>query len=893
MHKFFVSVLCFLARRLISLRYHVKVKGKKLLKKEKWSKKGGLLFLPNHPAHVDPILVGVYLWPHYHPHPLVVEYMYRQKWIRRILKLLGSLVIPDFATSMNEIKMQKAKEVIDSIVQGLKKKENFIIYPAGRTKSTGKEILGGASAAHTILSASPEAHVVLIRTTGLWGSSFSRIAHKGRSPNFSAMFLQGVKYIFKNFIFFMPRRKVLIEIQPEPKDFPKSGNRLEINRYLEAWYNQYKTNGDTLDAEPISQVSYLFWKKELLDIDTSPKKTLSFNKRTFSSKTEEDVITELSKKFPDIEITADMDLAADLGIDSLDIAEMVTFLDVHYSVENVQPEDLITVQDIIAYAEKTKKPKQKEAKEKPTHKWPEETKRVIPELPTGITISEAFLRICDRMGSSPACGDDVLGVLSYNKLKIAAILFSKEIKKIKGKHIGILLPASSAAYILILASLLAGKIPVMLNWTLGPRYLNYMVELTDVKKVLTSWKFLERLNQVEFGDLTKNILILEDIKEKISKWKKLNALRLSWKKAIPLLRKLKIHKQSEDEAAVILFTSGTEAKPKGVPLSHKNILADQRAAMQTIELKYSDVLLGCLPPFHSFGFSVAGLFPILGGIKITFSPDPTACYTLAEQIQRWKISILCVAPSFLKGILAAAKHNELKSVRLFVTGAEKTPKELFDAIEKLNTGAKLIEGYGITECAPIISISRANLPRTGVGQLLPGIEACTVDPETKKRLSKGKEGELCFKGENVFSGYLGKQKSPFVEIDGEKWYASGDIGWIDERNNVVLSGRLKRFTKIGGEMVSLGGVEEIISDAIKEKPKEGPAIVVCAKEEEGKKTSLVLFTLLDLEKKQVNQMLKDAGLSTLIRISDIKKVEEIPLTGTGKTDYRYLQTLLE
>ena len=123
---------------------------------------------------------------------------------------------------------------------GLKKKENFIIYPAGRTKSTGKEILGGASAAHTILSASPHAHVVLIRTTGLWGSSFSRIAHGGRSPNFSAMFKRGIKYIFKNFIFFMPRRKVLIEIEPEPKDFPKSGTRLEINRYLENWYNQYK-----------------------------------------------------------------------------------------------------------------------------------------------------------------------------------------------------------------------------------------------------------------------------------------------------------------------------------------------------------------------------------------------------------------------------------------------------------------------------------------------------------------------------------------------------------------------------------------------------------------------------------------------------------------------------
>ena len=482
-------------------------------------------------------------------------------------------------------------------------------------------------------------------------------------------------------------------------------------------------------------------------------------------------------------------------------------------------------------------------------------------------------------------------------MKIAALIFAKEIRKMEGKHIGVLLPASVGANILILAILLAGKVPVMLNWTLGPRYLNHMVSLTNTSAVISSWRFLEKLSSVEFGSLTKKLFLFEDIKKGITKAAKIGAAIQSMKRAPSLIKSLKLDRIGPDDEAVILFTSGTEANPKGVPLSNKNIISNLSEAMQGINLTSEDIMYGFLPPFHSFGFSVAGLFPLLIGMRVAFSPDPTDSYALAEGIGRWKATLFCAAPSFLKGILHAAKKEQLKTVRLFVTGAEKASKELYEKVAKLGKGKQLIEGYGITECSPILTLVRENKKAVGVGELVPGVEFCTVHPETLKKMkSVYDEGEICVRGPNVFKGYLGEQKDPFLEIDGKKWYCTGDLGYLDKDHNVILSGRLKRFTKIGGEMISLGGIEEIILKALHVKNidlGEGSPLAVCAIEKEEGKTELVLVTTLDLKKTDVNLILKESGCSKIIKISKVKKIESIPLMGTGKTDYRFIQKIIE
>ncbi|NGX33780.1 MAG: Bifunctional protein Aas [Candidatus Anoxychlamydiales bacterium] len=896
MRYLLLSLLCLIGRGLIKLRYSVKIKGKNLLKKHKFNPNSGILFLPNHPAHIDPILIALYFWPKFKMRPIVIEYIFRQSGIGFLMRLVKALSIPNFDTALNEVKLKKARELIAEIIDGVNKKENFLLYPAGRLKHTGKELLGGSSATHSILSQCKGANIVLIRTTGLWGSSFSR-AYTGRTPDFKGMVKRGMKCLLNSFVFFMPRRKVLVEIEIAKEDFPINGTRLEINRYLENWYNRYPTEEGVKDAEPPSLVSYSPFKEKLLKLPkTEARKTLTL--RDFSSELEKDIFSELAKlsKISEDQINPKMDLAQDLGLDSLDVAELITFLGVNYDVGAIYPEDILTVQDVLEVAEGTKKNVRKELQEELVFKFSDEKKRKKPFPPQGKTIQESFLCVCSIMKDSDAIADDLIGPMSYKRLKIAALVLAEEIKKYPSKHIAILLPASCGSYLVILATLFANKIPVMLNWTLGPRYLNHMMQVTHSENVISSWKFLEKLSNVEFGHLSKKLVYLEDIKKRITKFNKLSALLKTFSTTKGLLRKLDLDKISENDTACILFTSGTEAEPKGVPLSHKNILSNQRAAMKCIDLHAEDIIYGILPPFHSFGFSIAGLFPILSGVKIAFYPDPTDSYSLAGGIERWKITVICSPPSFLKGLIQAAKQDQLKTIRMFVTGAEKTPKALYEKIKNLGENKHLVEGYGITECAPSISINIEGIREKGVGKPLENVELCFIDPEKETLVEKGNEGEICVKGPNVFSGYLDAKKDPFIEIDHEKWYKTGDLGYLDEEGNLILSGRLKRFTKVAGEMVSLGGIEEVITEEIITRTNiepDGPLVVAIAIESDGSRPKLVLFTTTELSKNEANQILKEAGFSNLVKIFDVKKMDGIPLLGTGKIDYRFLQTIIE
>ena len=891
-------LLCFFGRLLFSLRYRFEIRGMERLNKENLNRKGGILFLPNHPAHIDPILIVLNLWPKFHMRPLVVEYVYRQTFVHMLMKLVNAIPISNFETSINELKLKKVRESLDLISKGLKKKQNFLLYPSGRLKHTGKEILAGASSAHSLMQENPDANVVMIRTTGLWGSRFSR-AITGTSSDLTKNFLKGFLILLKNGIFFTPRRRVRMEILPNPKDLLLKESRLEFNRYLEDWFNRYPDEkGEIVDTEPLKLVSYSYFRREVPEVVCLKKKKKDDHKGKILPKMQKEIVQEIVRisGYAKGDVKLDMNLALDLGFDSLDIAQLVGFLNDYYDVGEIHPEDLQTVRGVMEIAEMKRKT-EREFQVSKGIKWPEETGRFRPDIPCGKTIQEAFLCSCDRMGKFAACADDIVGVLSYAKLKKMALVLAQRLKKMPSQNVAIMLPASCAAYIVILACLLANKTPVMLNWTLGSRYLNRMMQATGSKVVISSWKFLERLSCVEFGEWTDKFQLLEDIKKSLTPAEKLRGVFLSMKSAYGTLRSLGLYDKKEEQIAAILFTSGSEAFPKGVPLSHKNILSNQAAALQCVNLHASDTIFGILPPFHSFGFSVAGLLPILVGMRVAFYPDPTDSFALAEGIVRWNITLFCSAPSFLKGVLSTASKKDLEKVRIFVTGAEKAPRELFDEVKKIGKKNVLIEGYGITECSPILTLNRPSLPPVGVGQLVPGIEFITIHWQTKEALSDPhKEGEICVRGPNVFKGYLGEEKSPFVEAYGKQWYRTGDLGYMDEQGNIILSGRLKRFAKIGGEMISLGGMEEVISQELLQREQKdeqvGPFIAVCADEKEVK-SSIILFTTLDLDKKQVNEILKNAGFSRLVRIAIIKKLDEIPISGAGKTDYRSLQRMIE
>lgn len=870
-----------LARRLVSLRYRVEIKG---LEKIVQSKEKGILFLPNHVAEVDPLILISTIFLRFKPHPLVVDYFYYQKGLRFFMDLVGAFPLPamDF---VNQWKLQRLEKLKNRVVEKLKEGENFLIYPSGKLKINAEERLGGNFLVPEIIASHPKAKIVLVRITGLWGSLFSK-AITGSSPDFGKVLWKGCKIILKNGIFFAPKRPVQVEFEFAPENFPYQQPKMEINKWLENWYNQK-------GAEPLQLISFAFWKKEF-PVITAKQQGINKEEVPISNEIREQIIDQLSKTthWSKEAITPDLHLSNDLGLDSIDVAGLQILLEERFAVTGVPLGQLQTVKDLFQIAAGSKKEGEGSPPSEKKQKWPKESSRLPPLLPPGKTVQEVFLHTCDRMGNAIACADAISGVVTYRKLKLAALVLSLKIREMPGENIGILLPSSVGSYVTILATLLAGKIPVMLNWTAGVRSIEHVRATCSLQTVLSSYRFLSRLNNAEIGPIDDLLLFLEEVRGNISLKTKLKGWWLSFRKAETLLSKLP--KASQDYA-VILFTSGTESLPKGVPLTHQNILWDQQATLSCVQLFPTDIIYGVLPPFHSFGFSLTGLLPLLMGLKACYAPDPTNSHALASDIEHWQPTMFCCAPSFVQSVLHVAKEGQLKSLRMIVMGAEKVPNELFDLLS--SKGVIVLEGYGISECGPVVTLDRENEPHKGVGKPIPGVELCVIDSDTQKLLPQGKEGEICICGPNVFGGYWGIPKDPFIQIEGKKWYRSGDRGYLEGEGTLILTGRLKRFVKIGGEMVSLGGIEEDLLLICQKKgwgPKiEGPILAVTARGRESDKAEIIVFSVFDLDREALNQALKEMGEGRLAKIAEIRKIQEIPRTGVGKINYRSLDEIVE
>ncbi len=878
--KLLAEVIYLVMRAMMSIRYRLQVRGLENLNPKTLSKKGGILFLPNHPAEVDPILLTLVLWGRYQAHPLVVEQFYHLKGAHFLQTLVGAIPIPDLGGVVNRWKQKKVEKCFQTIAEGLKTGGNYLIYPSGRLKHTGEEVIGGASFVHNLVQECPEANIVFVRTTGLWGSRFSR-ALTGSTPDFGKMAWEGVKIVLKNLILFTPRREVIIEIEPAPADFPLKAPRLEFNKALEKWYN-------IRGPEPLKLVSDHFWNKKY-PVVSNGEKAQQQKSISISPKAEKEILDKVANMARKPSVSRTDHLARDLGLDSLDIADLQTFLIERYDTPAMNQEDFQTVEDLFHLASQRSTTTKKRGRK--LIEWPKESSRPPVQAPQGSTLPEAFLKVCDRMEYHAACADERMGVTSYRRLKLIALTLSYHFRSLEGKNIGVMLPSTTLSYVLILALQLAGKVPVMLNWTVGVRALNHCKEMGEIKTVLSSRRFLEHLADGDLGDLDDILLLMEDIRPTISLWNRLKAFYGLFKDANHLLK----NHPSPEETAVILFTSGTESLPKGVPLSHHNILANLKAGSSCIQVQPSDVLYGSLPPFHSFGFAVTGLFPLLYGLKVFYAPDPTQYFGMAHDIEEWNVSLLCTAPTFMKGLIQVAKKEQLKSLRLAVAGAEKVPQELFDFMEK--NGTTLLEGYGITECSPIVALTMPGKPREGVGHPVPGVELCIINPETREKIPSDQDGEICIHGPNVFKGYLGNRASPFIEIDGKKWYCSGDRGHLSPSGALILSGRLKRFVKIGGEMVSLSSIEEELLKVAQQKgwikgAIEGPPLAIAVLEANGDKPQIIVFTAFEISKDILNDALREGGFGRIVKIADVKKLPQIPLTGTGKTNYRALQEML-
>ncbi len=893
--RIFYRVLYWLLKAMIAVRYRVEVKGLKELREKKWPNPGGVLFLPNHPAEMDPIMLMLALWYGYQPKPLVIEYFYHQKGIRFFMDLVRAIPLPNMDTS-NQWKARQVEKLKTLVFERLQKNDNFLIYPSGKLKQGPDERIGGASFIHDLLSIKPQINIALVRTTGLWGSMFSR-ALTGNTPDLTKTYLRGMFIALKNFFFFVPKRKVTIEVEAAPDDFPYQASRLELNRYLEQWYNRYPEPG----PEPLKLISYSCFKEVLPQVTATPKEeTVNEAAHPIPQDVEATIKGYISKlsRYAEKDIHPGLHLSNDLGLDSLDVAQIYIFLEERFNQTGIIPGQLQTVQDVYQAAAGLKKQPEQEQVKKKRPKMPREAFRPEPKYPKGSTIQEVFLRTCDRYGSHAACLDQLTGLLSFRKLKRSALVLALHFQRYPDERLGVLLPSSNAAFLVILAILLAKKVPVMLNWTVGSKALEHAATVTELKHVISSYRFLSRIDNGDIGKVDDLLVLLEEMRRTISFKDKLKGLFLSFLSTNSLLKSLHLSSVKETEHAVIIFTSGTETLPKGVPLTHYNLLSNQRSALPLVHLKAEDIIYSVLPPFHSFGLSVTGLMPLLCGLRVCYAPDPTDSRGLANDIFNWKPTLFCCAPSFIKALFQVAKKEDLESVQLFVSGAEKAPQELFDFVAKLGKEKKLIEGYGISECSPIVTIDRPEEPHRGVGKPIPGVELCVINPDSNELLPLGQEGEICIHGPNVFSGYLGYTASPFIMLQEKNWYRSGDRGYIEADGTLNITGRLKRFVKIGGEMVSLGGLEEELLRYAKERnwvpaDQKGPSLAVTAIGRESDKPQIVVITTFDVSKEDLNNIIKESGWGRIVKISQTFKIKEIPLTGTGKTNYRVLDETIK
>ncbi len=869
----------FIIRMLLGLRYRTRVHGLETLRGKR-----GVLILPNHPAEIDPPLVASWIWKYLEVRPVVLEKYYFLPFVHTILKYINSIPIPDMDIEPGPFKRRRVERAMDAVYETLKNGGNVLLYPAGQVKIAGREQLGGTSAVRAILEQCPDLQIVLVRTTGLYGSIFSKALTGGESPDFVRMLLKGIKIVLSNFIFFTPGRDVEVDMVPAPEDFPRRAPTIVLNKWLEDWYNK-------AGPEEITLVSYKWWKEDLPVVPEVEEEKLDLT--VVSPVVVEEVINKVAlvSDMPKEKVTLESRLGDDLGLDSLAIAELVGWLNERFAQSDVEMTEVSSVASLVRIASGLRR-KIKDGLIVPESWFEDTSRRPGPVYPSGSLIPEAFLKTADRMGKSVALGDQRSGVIKWDRLKVAVLLIAEELRKLPGTYIGVLLPSSVGASMLTMAAMVSGKVPVMLNWTAGRRNVEHAVKICNLEHIISSQAFLD-LVDTDLEYVEDKLLLVENLRQKLGLLKKLRAAMLSKKSPGGILSHFGLAHLDGRSPAVVLFTSGSEADPKGVPLSHRNILFDIQAGAELFSFDSHDVLYGFLPPFHSFGLTICSMLPLVSGIKAVCHPNPNESRKIAAGCGKWGVSIIAGTPTFLKGILTSGEKEQFEKLKILIAGAEKAPEELFELARERAPHGEIVEGYGITECAPIVSANRPGRPHDGVGQPLRGVELLIVNHETLEPVAAGERGLILIRGENVFSGYLAGRSDPFVEVQGKRWYNSGDLGFI--RNGALhISGRLKRFIKIGGEMLSLAAVEDAVSKEWPPSADEGPsAAVIPVERDDSGRPEIHLFTTRQVNSEDANRVLAREGFPNLVKISKVHSVDAMPLLGSGKTDIQALKRMLQ
>ncbi len=509
--------------------------------------------------------------------------------------------------------------------------------------------------------------------------------------------------------------------------------------------------------------------------------------------------------------------------------------------------------------------------------------------------------------------DGLTGAAASNtKLLGVSMAFAKRLKKLGVERIGVILPPGPAAVIATLSCLLAGVTAVMMNYAAPRESIESATQQAGLTVFLSARKFKQKLPGFAWP-ADEQLLFMEDELKGLGKANLLTHILMA--KTLPaalICRQFNTEARRDRDEAVMLFTSGSSGEPKGVVLTHRMILANVSQGFCRIIFE-NEKFLGSLPIFHSFGITVSMMIPLLCGYPICTYPNPTDTRRLDELIREYKLTLLCATPTFARAMLRRADEGNFDSVRYFIMGAEKLPRELEQAFIDRH-GLAVQEGYGLTEAAPVCSGNLPDAPpvpgtacyipgtiRGSVGGILPGMAVRITDlDDDKVILPVTEQGMIWLKGPNMFSGYVGKDELN-REVIQDGWFKTGDIGHLDLNGFLHLGGRLARFSKIGGEMVPHEGVEQAVNEALGLNPADdGVQVAVTSVQDEQKGEALVLLSaLLDLQREEgrraamerIRAAFSARSIPNLWIPRHLLPVEQIPILPTGKLDMRRCKLL--
>ena len=506
-------------------------------------------------------------------------------------------------------------------------------------------------------------------------------------------------------------------------------------------------------------------------------------------------------------------------------------------------------------------------------------------------------KVADSSGQELTGGKLLTGTLVFKRLLEKHVVAPDE------KMVGVLLPPSVGGTLANTSLAISGRVAVNLNYTLSDKDVNFCIDHCGIKHVLTSRRFMEK-KPIE---LNAEPIFLEDLKEKISGADKICSLLESFLLPASILeRKLGLTKSQPDDLMTVIFTSGSTGNPKGVMLSHKNVGANIASADQLFNINEKDMLLGVLPFFHSFGYTLMMWLPLTTDASAVYHFNPLDGRQIGKLCEKHDVTIVAATPTFLKTYLKRCEKEQMKSLDLAIVGAEKLPHSLGEAFEE-KFGVYPTEGFGATELSPLAianvpahrckSDTQAGTKLGTVGRAIPNVIAKVVDVDTGEDLGADTQGLLKIKGPNVMLGYLHEEEKTAEAIE-DGWYNTGDLAKIDEDGFVEITGRLSRFSKIGGEMVPHIKIEaeltRIVDNPNAEEPEIRVAVTSVPDEKKGERL-IVVHKKLEKTIDQIREELANAEFPNLwIPSADsFLEVEEIPLLGTGKLDLRGLKQTAE